>query len=250
MGFAGRRTAAGRAGVCSLPRAWAAGPSSEPEPQPRVRRRLGRGSNGRNGEQGIPVGSRGRAGRVAGSSIRGAQVAMLIGERQHPRSWPQARPAAPLPWAPDRPSARGRRRSPPHTRHKCARERRRPQKHRRARHPSEPHRALVDLHGAPSQGCRGLQARFILLLNAAPLESGETGGGSVGAALVPTGLIQLGARAPRPPPRSAAAASRCVSVSLRVVCDFFFPPESLAVEETLSQLCAELQVIGELRPGA
>lgn len=72
MGFAGRRTAAGRTGVCSLPRAWVAGPSSEPEPQPRVRRRLGQGSNGRNGEQGIPVGSRGRAGRVAGSSVRGA----------------------------------------------------------------------------------------------------------------------------------------------------------------------------------
>lgn len=45
----------------------------------------------------------------------------------------------------------------------------------------------------------------------------------MGAALVPTGLIQLGARAPRPPPRSAAAASRRVSVSLRVVCDFFSP---------------------------
>lgn len=151
------------------------------------------------------------------------QVAMLIGERQRPRSWPPARPAAPLPWAPDRPSARGRRGSPPHTRHTCARERRRPQKHQRVRNPSEPHRALVDLHGAPSQGCRGAPGQVYPLTKRGPFGKRGDRGGSVGTALVPTAPIQLRARAPRPPPRSAAAASRRVSVSLRVVCNFFSP---------------------------
>lgn len=46
--------------------------------------------------------------------------------------------------------------------------------------------------------------------------------------------------------QSAAAACRCVSVSFF----FFFPLESLAVEETLSQLCSELQVTGDLTPQA
>lgn len=225
MGFAGRRTAAGRAGVYSLPRAWAAGPSSEPEPQPRVRRRLGRGSNGRNGEQGIPVGSRGRAGRVAGSSVRGA-----AGRHAHRRT------SAPTELAagsarPGRSPALGSR-SPV-----CAGDADpRPTRVTRAHASAGARRSTKGCGIPPSRtapsstfterprrAVAGLQARFILLLNAAPLESGETGGGSVGAALVPTGLIQLGARAPRPPPRSAAAASRRVSVSLRVVCDFFFP---------------------------
>lgn len=219
MGFAGRRTAAGRTGVCSLLRAWVAGPSSEPEPQPRVRRRLGRGSNGRNGEQGIPVGSRGRAGRVAGSSVRGA-----AGRHAHRRTSAPTELAA---GSARRSPALGSRSpvcgSPPHTRHTCARERRRPQKHRRARHPSEPHRALVDLHGAPSQGCRGAPGQVYPLTKRGPFGKRGDRGGSVGTALVPTAPIQLRARAPRAPPRSAAAASRRVSVSLHVVCNFFSP---------------------------
>lgn len=239
MGFAGRRTAAGRTGVCSLPRAWAAGPSSEPEPQPRVRRRLGRGSNGRNGEQGIPVGSRGRAGRVAGSSVRGA-----AGRHAHRRTSAPTELAAgsarPLP-CPGLPIARLRAgdADPRPTRvtraHASAGARRSTEGCGIPPSRTAPSSTFTE---RPRRSVAGLQARFILLLNAAPLESGETGGGSVGAALVPTGLIQLGARAPRPPPRSAAAASRRVSVSLRVVCDFFSPQSpSLLKKRCLS--CAQ-----------
>lgn len=249
MGFAGRRTAAGRTGVYSLPRAWAAGPSSEPEPQPRVRRRLGRGSNGRNGEQGIPVGSRGRAGRVAGSSVRGA-----AGRDAHRRTSAPTELAAGSAHrspalAPDRPSAHGRRGSPPHTRHTCARERRRPQKHQRARHPSEPHRALVDLHGAPSQGCRGAPGQVYPLTKRGPFGKRRDRGRVRGRHACSHGSDP--ARRPRTPtlrgrrpPRLGVCLFHCA------LCAIFFPPESLAVEETLSQLCAELQVIGELRPGA
>lgn len=178
------------------------------------------------------------------------QVAMLIGERQRPRSWPPARPAAPLPWAPDRPSARGRRGSPPHTRHTCARERRRPQKHRRARHPSEPHRALVDLHGAPSQGCRGAPGQVYPLTKRGPFGKRRDRGRVRGRRACSHGSDP--ARRPRTPPPTAVGGRRvsaCVCFIARCV-RFFSPPESLAVEETLSQLCAELQVIGELRPGA
>lgn len=75
----------------------------------------------------------------------------------------------------------------------------------------------------PRRAVAGLQARFILLLNAAPLESGETGGGSVGAALVPTAPIQLGAHAPPPSTVGGRRVSACVCFIARCV-RFFFPP--------------------------
>lgn len=206
-----------------LTRAWVAGPSSEPEPQPRVRCRLGRGSNGRNGEQGIPVGSRGRAGRVAGSSVRGA-----AGRHAHRRTSAPTELAAgsarPLP-CPGLPIARlrGRRGSPPHTRHTCARERRRPQKHRRARHPSEPHRALVDLHGAPSQGCRGAPGQVYPLTKRGPFGKWRDGAGPWAPRLFPRLRSSSAPAHPAPhrgrrPPRLGVCLFHCT------LCAIFFPP--------------------------